>query len=118
MSDRLAEAARALYESRQGASPQAAKTRARIVERALVRKTRRGRRALVLLPLAATLVLSTAWAAENGRLPALLARVLGPRPSLSSTLEGPLRPGAHRGAPPIEATDRGELRRERGRAER
>jgi hypothetical protein len=107
MSDRLAEAARALYESRPGSSPRAAKTRAAIVERALRRKRRRGRRSLFLLPLAATFVLSSAWAAENGRLPALFARVLEPwRPT--SALEGSLPAMAHRSHPPVEATDRRE----------
>jgi hypothetical protein len=97
MSDRLDAAVRALYESRAGASPRAATTRRRIVERAQVRKRRR-RLALLPLSLAATLVLSTAWAAENGRLPGLLRRFLGSPPAIASAVVRHFPTSAPRGS--------------------
>jgi hypothetical protein len=72
--DLLLRAVRALRESRQGASLRTASTRTRILHSARLQRRRRQRTALVLVPLAATFALSTAWAAATGRLPALLAR--------------------------------------------
>lgn len=79
----LVRAARALRDSRQGAYAGSAGTRARILQRAVQQRRRRRRMAIVLLPLAATFALSTAWAAAAGRLPALVARWLRAVPVLS-----------------------------------
>ena len=69
--DAFARAARALRESVDGTSPQAASTRGRLLERARARQKRRRRAALALLPLAAVFVMSSAWATVTGHLPSL-----------------------------------------------
>jgi hypothetical protein len=77
--DTLARAASALRDSYDGASADAEATRARVLARAALRRKRRRSAMLVLLPLAAAFVMSSAWAAVTGRVPdlaALLRRAL------------------------------------------
>jgi hypothetical protein len=71
--DALARAACALRDSYDGASADAVVTRARVLARAALRRKRRRSAVLVLLPIAAAFVMSSAWAAVTGRLPDLAA---------------------------------------------
>jgi hypothetical protein len=73
--DMLVEATRALRETTAGADECARLTRARVL--GAVREQNRSRRklTLVLVPIAAVLVGSTAWASANGRLPELVREV-------------------------------------------
>jgi hypothetical protein len=66
--DRLLEAARALCESSEVDGPGAAYTRARVMASLHQERRRRMTRRALLLPLAAILVGSTAWAGASGRL--------------------------------------------------
>jgi TolA-binding protein len=69
MSDHpLARAARALRESHDGSSPQATSSRRQILAKAPRRRRRHRLFAAVWMPLAAVLVVSSAWAAVSGRL--------------------------------------------------
>jgi hypothetical protein len=77
MSDPLDRAARALREAHDGASPAAASTRSRILGVTALRKRRRRVFAAVWMPLAAVLVVSSAWAAVTGRIPRLVAILRG-----------------------------------------
>jgi len=78
MNEVVASAARALREMHDGSSPDDASTRRRILALAAVRIRRRRRTfAAIWLPLAAVLVVSSAWAAATGRLPRLVARLRG-----------------------------------------
>jgi hypothetical protein len=99
--DLLTEAMRALRESSDGEdrarSPQergasgvgtAGRTRARILLRAQERARQRRRAVFGLLPLAAALIVSTAWGAMTGRLPRWLDRATGRAPSETSAPVG------------------------------
>jgi hypothetical protein len=99
--DLLTEAMRALRESSDGEdrarSPQepgasgvatAGQTRARILVRAQERTRQRRRVVFGLMPLAAALIVSTAWGAVTGRLPRWLDRVTGRAPSETSAPVG------------------------------
>jgi hypothetical protein len=66
--DVLARAARALRETRGGAPAGPSAGRGRVLALAVTRRRRRLRVIAVLVPLAAVLVLSTAWAATTGRM--------------------------------------------------
>ena len=80
MNDRVASAARALRATYDGSSPDDASTRRSILAeaQASLRSRRRRRRfAAVWLPLAAVLVVSSAWAAVTGRVPRLVAWLEG-----------------------------------------
>jgi hypothetical protein len=77
--DALARAACALRDSYDGASAEAVATRRRLLARAALRRKRRRSAVLVLVPIAAAFVMSSAWAAVTGRVPdlaALLRRAL------------------------------------------
>jgi hypothetical protein len=67
--DSFARAARALRENYDGTSEQSDATRRSVLVRAMVERRRRRRVAAYVVPLAAVLALSTAWAAVTGRLP-------------------------------------------------
>jgi hypothetical protein len=79
--DPLVRAACALRESCDGVSSEAAITRARLLARASLRRKRRRSAAIVLLPLAAAFVMSSAWAAVTGRIPGLAALWRGAPPT-------------------------------------
>lgn len=85
--DAFARAARALREEHDGSSAAAARTRAVILARAAARHRRRRSNAAVVLPIAAVLAVSSAWAAVTGRLPGLVERLL--RPEGSHAIVGP-----------------------------
>jgi hypothetical protein len=77
MTDLLTRAARALREANDGSSPDAVSTRRRILGASVLRKKRRRAFAAVWMPLAAVLVVSSAWAAVTGRVPRLVAWLRG-----------------------------------------
>jgi hypothetical protein len=78
VTDPLTRAARALREANDGSSPDAASTRRRILGASVLRKKRRRIFVAVWMPLAAVLVVSSAWAAVTGQLPRLVAWLRGP----------------------------------------
>ncbi len=88
MSDPLDRAARALRELHDGASPEAASTRSRILGVTALRRRRRRVFAAVWMPLAAVLVVSTAWAAVTGRIPRLVALLRGAPAATTMTTRG------------------------------
>jgi hypothetical protein len=91
--DPLLRAARALRETRDGVSAEAALTRARLLAHASLLRKRRRSATIALLPLAAAFVMSSAWAAVTGRLPGLAALWRSPRPTPThSTPAGPPLP--------------------------
>jgi TolA-binding protein len=95
--DGMSRSARALRETFGGASDLAASTRARVVSRAAARRRRNVRRTALLLPLAAILMLSTAWAAVTGRLARVLSfpqHVAAPAACSSSIHASPRPPAA------------------------
>jgi TolA-binding protein len=67
--DLLDAALRALRESTDGTSVHATHTRADVLARLRLRRTRKRRLAVFAIPIAAALVVGTAWAAATGRLP-------------------------------------------------
>ncbi len=71
--DAIQEHAHALRQVCDGESADAAATRRRILEVAHARARRRRRLVVLTAPMAAALVLSSAWAAVSGRLPRLVA---------------------------------------------
>ncbi len=80
MNDLLTAAAHALRATHDGSSPDDASTRRRILaeaQAALHARRRRRRFAAVWVPLAAVLVVSSAWAAVTGRVPRLVAWLEG-----------------------------------------
>jgi hypothetical protein len=80
MNDLVASAARALCAKYDGSSPDDASTRRRILAEAQAALNSRRRRrvfAAVWVPLAAVLVVSSAWAAVTGRMPRLVAWLEG-----------------------------------------
>jgi hypothetical protein len=85
MSDPLDRAARALREVHDGASPAAASTRSRILGVTALRRRRRRVFAAVWMPLAAVLVVSSAWAAVTGRIPRLVAILRGAPATTTTT---------------------------------
>jgi hypothetical protein len=94
MSDRLTPASRALREMHDGSSPEAASTRRRILADAALRRRRHRTFAAVWMPLAAVLVVSSAWAAVTGRVPGLVALLRG-APHATAVAKGvATRPGA------------------------
>ncbi len=126
MSDDISRSARALRETFGGVPDLATPTRARIVSRAAARRRRSVRRTALLLPLAATLMLSTAWAAVTGRLARVLAfpqhvtapgasstssgvslRATAAAPTAAASAIASTRPGpsSDAGAPPATACD-------------
>jgi hypothetical protein len=84
----LADAMGALRDSTDGSHAHAARTRMLILARVRERARRRRRVAFVLLPLAATLVISTAWGAVTGSLPRWLDAVTGRAPTRSAAVAG------------------------------
>jgi TolA-binding protein len=99
MNDLVASAARALRAKHDGSSPDEASTRRRILAEAALRTRRRRRTfASVWLPLAAVLIVSSAWAAVTGRVSRLVARLQG-------TPHATLR--VETGAAPPTRSDRG-----------
>jgi hypothetical protein len=97
VTDPLTRAARALRETNDGTSPDAASTRSRILGASVLRKKRRRVFVAVWMPLAAVLVVSSAWAAVTGRLPRLAAWLRG----------APHAPamGAPRPRPPLDPSE-------------
>lgn len=75
--DLLEESMRALRESTDGSCAYVTKTRMQILARAQGRMQRKRRVALVVMPLAAALTVSTAWGAVTGRLPIWLDAITG-----------------------------------------
>lgn len=67
--DLLTDSVRALRESTDGASDEAARTRAQILALSALRIRHRRRIAIVVVPLAAAFFVTTAWGAVSGRLP-------------------------------------------------
>jgi hypothetical protein len=92
--DPLTRAASALRDSYDGASADAMVTRARMLARAALRRKRRRSVALVLLPLAAAFVMSSAWAAVTGRVPDLAALLRRALPTATRPILG--RPASSR----------------------
>ena len=86
--DPLTRAASALRDSYDGASGDAMVTRARVLARAALRRKRRRSVALVLLPLAAAFVMSSAWAAVTGRFPDLAALLRRAPPAATRPVVG------------------------------
>ncbi len=106
--DALNRAASALRDSYDGASAGAEVTRARVLARAALRRKRRRSVVLVLVPLAAAFVMSSAWAAVTGRVPdlaALLRRALpaATRPVVAGP-PGPSRDAKKEVAAPVAST--------------
>jgi hypothetical protein len=95
--DDMFRSAQALREAFGGASDRAASTRASVVSRAAARRRRSVRRTALLLPLAAILTLSTAWAAVTGRLARVLSfpqHVAAPAAFSTSSHASPRTPAA------------------------
>jgi hypothetical protein len=98
--DPIGEHARALRESHDGTSADAAATRRRILAMAYTRARRRRRLFVVLAPLAAVFLLSTAWAAVTGRLPRVISLFTATR-APAAPVTSPTRAAA---VGPTEAT--------------
>jgi hypothetical protein len=80
----LDDAIGALREQPRGAEPEASATRARVLASLRAEQRRRSRLLFVALPIAATFLFSTAWAASTGRLQTLVTQLetsLGPGPA-------------------------------------
>jgi TolA-binding protein len=92
--DALSRAARALRETRDGSVGDAPGTRGRVLAMAADRRRRRGRLTAVLIPFAAVLVLSTAWAAVTGRVSRFVDGLLRASPPSASAdaVSGPAPP--------------------------
>ena len=100
--ERLARAMKALRDSSDGASARAAETRSRVLVHAQRERLRGRRVVLIVMPLAAALIVSTAWGAVTGRLP----RWLG-----IATTESPPQHGP---APMAPRSDRGRVPKQPG----
>jgi TolA-binding protein len=97
----LDDAVGALREQSHGAGPEAQATRARVLASLRVEQRRRSRLLFVVLPIAATFLFSTAWAASTGRLQTLVTQLqttLGPVPAAVPLATSPARGGAHASA--------------------
>jgi tetratricopeptide (TPR) repeat protein len=96
--DDLRDAFSALREAHDGASPDAPATRRRLLLAATNKRRRQITTLRIVVPLAAVLAASTAWAAATGRLPNLLstaASLVGLHPAAPPTLsEAPMAPTA------------------------
>jgi hypothetical protein len=107
--DAITRAARALREVADGSSREAGATRVHLVAAAKNRQRRRFTALTTLLPMAAVLVLSTAWAAATGRLTRLFgtgiatASAPAPRPAIEPTPTPAIEPGPEP-TPAIEPT--------------
>jgi len=99
----LTAALRALQESTDGSSADAARTRTQILAHAAHRARARRRWVLLVMPLAAALFVSTAWAAATGRLPRWRDLATDPAPPATPREELPEpRPVGSAVAPPAE----------------
>jgi len=98
----LARSLRALRDSSDGSSPDAAVTRTRILaEASRASATRRRRAVFYALPFAAALLVSTAWAASTGALPRWLDGLLPPRASTHAAGSSSFAMPAPMPAPPV-----------------
>ncbi len=102
--DVFARAARAVRDSYDGSSSRSGGTRTALLAQAGASRRRRGKVVLFVVPLAAALVLSTAWAAVTGRLPRWLgARSANAPTSVHAQALGATPIGAALPAAPVEA---------------
>ena len=85
MNDALYRAARALRETHDGSSSEAASTRSRVLGGMALRSRRRRVLLAIWMPLAAVLAVSSAWAAVTGRIPRLSALLRGAHPATTMT---------------------------------
>jgi hypothetical protein len=92
--DAFSRAARALREAHDGSSPKAARTRAAVLTEVALRHRRRRSMLVVIVPIAAVLAVSSAWAAVTGRLPRWIGRFLPPAETHATVAPVP------KGAPP------------------
>ncbi|HSO35477.1 MAG TPA: hypothetical protein VLT33_23270 [Labilithrix sp.] len=99
----LTDALRALQETTDGSSADAARTRTRILAQAAQRARARRRWGLLVMPLAAALFVSTAWAAATGRLPRWIDLATDHAPPATPREELPApRPVGSAASPPAE----------------
>ncbi len=97
----LDDAVGALREQPRGSGAEANATRARVLASLRAEQRRRSRLLFVVLPIAATFLFSTAWAASTGRLQTLVTQLqtsLGPLPAAIPLATNPARASS---APPF-----------------